>query len=795
MKAFRKHWLVIVLVLGFMVIYAWGGGFTSPSSIFQHDEYMLLISPGLMYMTGDWIPHQTSSPPPPGRHDYFQTMIGPPHCFHYVYIVVIHAVYLIGSLFGAYSTPLELTGNYQFIQLIGRMLVILCSAGALMMTYRIGKLVFREERIALMAVLMMGISPYYFMNSKIAKVDVPMIFFATVSMYFLLRAAEERKTSQYVWAGLFCGLSAGTKLPGAFMVFPIAFVYFANALKGRERFVPFKLMAAGLASFVGVFGTNPNLLIYFDDFIWAIEMFQVDLKAQGGIIHPWYHYYMTLDTLKFLLENTFPSMFAGQVPVYFAIGGFGAVLFRRRLREYTLLVFPMSFLLLKLPTLASNLYREYHVCIFVMALLAAYALHVLFRYTVDRFVANRAFRAVCMCLVLGWMLKAPFAYANEFNYYATVPSSKGIASSWIEKYIPAGSSFLLSDLVTIDARKYSQEQFSNYVKDPKWMEHITDRYEYALLVPFKASSLNEYCSQNVKLLKIFRALSTGYTDIYLYKIKKDGGSEANGSVEERAQHDVRLFVEGDEPLIRIRLDRKCLAHSAHTLLLSIEDEVFPVAIPEYADLVYARLPARFAGQEVVCRYTILPFELPARHSIAGIERFASGDSLIATEYLLTSGEKEVVLDVDPRDLLGSLQGASWTKEPVLNPATYIHKRVKDSNAEHMDIRIESVRFGEGTFQEAVLERKNNPSILEVQAVSGMGSGPVRMQMVQKQDADVPYIPFDYIKVEIERVDATRSTFLYQHLSSGGEKDLWLPLLDVRRGDRIQLQFLADRSGS
>ena len=100
-------------------------------------------------------------------------------------------------------------------------------------------------------------------------------------------------------------------------------------------------------------------------------------------------------------------MFAGQVPVYFAIGGFGAVLFRRRLREYTLLVFPMSFLLLKLPTLASNLYREYHVCIFVMALLAAYALHVLFRYTVDRFVANRAFRAVCMCLVLGWMLKAP----------------------------------------------------------------------------------------------------------------------------------------------------------------------------------------------------------------------------------------------------------------------------------------------------------------------------------------------------------------------------------------------------
>lgn len=786
----RQNLAIILLILVFVGIYSWGIGYFSPSSIFQHDEYMVLISPIQMYARGDWIAHQTSSPPPAGRHDYFQTMLGPPHTFHYILIASVHTVYRIGKVFGFYKNPFDLVAdNGNLVKVIGRTLIIFCSAGALWMTYRIGRLVFQSERVALMAVPFMGLSWYYFYNSKIAKVDVPMIFFVTVSMYFLLRASEEGKARQYFWSGLFCGLSAGIKLPGTFMVLPIIFVYVTNAIRGRESYVPIKLMVAGVAAFIGVFGTNPNLLIYFSDLLWAIKEFDADLKAQGGITHPWYHYYATLDSPKFLLTTTFPGMFSGQIPTYLAIAGFFIVLYRRRLKEYALIAFPVFYLLLKLPSLVSQIYREYHVCIFVMALLAAYALHHIYQNTVERWVKNRLFHVACLSVVLLVVLKGQMAYANRFNYYATEDSNKQIAVDWVDRHLPPDARFVVSDLVSVNR---PSQDFSHVASYPDWPTRVVQEFDYAMIVPFKAAILFSYCEQNAKLIKKFSALSTGYADIHLYRLakSKEKTPPVANSRNNRGNSQ-KLRLKGDHPLLQVYLQKGCQAHLSHTAWLQLEASMIPVALPAHADAVYVRLPGQYAGQELTCNYAILPLDLPPREQVAGIEDLKFDGRQTAVEYTFTDNTRQILLTRDPEELLRDFKNTSPERQPVLNLPRYLAGLLQDGTPDSLRLEVMPVDEEIGSFKEIIVERRNDLSALQFIQADDHPT-PIRLNVIQKNDSEVRVPPPLFVRMEIQRVDATRSVLLFQNQPASGDT-LRLPPVSLRSGDHIRLKFTSRRN--
>ena len=775
---------ILVLLVCFLALYTWNQGYVGASSTFQHDEYMLGIAPGLMYSTGSWIAKQTSAAPPAGRHDHYQTMLGPPHCFHYALIAVVHTIYLAGTLAEVYGTPFDLITDYDFVKQLGRALTVICSLGSLLMTYRIGRLVFDSERVSLAAVVLMGLSSYYVAHSRLAKVDLPMIFFATVSMYYALRAYESGGITDYLWAGLFCGLSAGTKLPGAFTVFPILATYVAGVAQGREPLVPWKLAAAGGTAFAGMFGTNPNLLVYFDDFIWALRIFSQDLRGQGGISQPTLHYYLSLDSLRLLVDRTFPQMFAGRVATYFALGGFVMMAAKRVRKGWVLASLPVCYILLNLPMLVSRLYREYHLCVFVMALMAAYGIHLGFHYTVDRFVRAKSLRLLCWCTLLILLLRAQIVYADRVVYYAGQPSSREVMFQWINRYIPEDSRFVTSALAGADSRWYRTTGWLDLARNPSWRDEIAQSFDYVSIVPYKAHALFEFCEQRASLVKIFSVPSTGHADIRLYAL----GEEALRRIGVASARD-RIGYEGLSCQI---LAADGLMHfgrqtpGAQTALVLFGDVVSYVGIPEDCDAAYVRVSKEQLAQGPAMMVGVLPFEVPLGQRVVSIDRVYSDQKLLATEYGLTDGSIRRAYSESPEVLMAEGQWATATRRPVLDVPGYLRAMLR--------------RLGEGSTEEntmnpeptsgriVVVERPAGKVSIQLEVESGPAVREmVRFQVESADGASSGSLPPDRVRLRVLRPDGTCSKVIFQNWPMQ-DAQILLPPIGLSPGDRVRLEF-------
>ena len=88
---------------------------------------------------------------------------------------------------------------------VAEIVEILFSAGAILFTYLIAEKVF-DERAALLAALIMALSPTYFSFTGSALSDIPSTFFVLGALFFFIKR-------NYVLTGVFCGISFLTRFP------------------------------------------------------------------------------------------------------------------------------------------------------------------------------------------------------------------------------------------------------------------------------------------------------------------------------------------------------------------------------------------------------------------------------------------------------------------------------------------------------------------------------------------------------------------------------------------------------
>ena len=93
---------------------------------------------------------------------------------------------------------LSLVYRIQFSDLAGRLLAVAVGLGTVFLAYQTGKTLYGKMTGAF-AALFLALMPYHVLVSRQVLLDGPMVFFTTLTMYFLSRFGVSQKPDSYLF--------------------------------------------------------------------------------------------------------------------------------------------------------------------------------------------------------------------------------------------------------------------------------------------------------------------------------------------------------------------------------------------------------------------------------------------------------------------------------------------------------------------------------------------------------------------------------------------------------------------
>gem|GEM_PF-4855216 len=167
--------------------------------------------------------------------------------FHFFVNAVFYAPYL-GFLYltGGIQSPaasfpygfLDPVASMTVLHMITRAINLGMAVGIAFFVYLISKEMFNERKAALLSALMLGLSPLFVVLSKIGRLDVPMVFHTTISLYLLIRVIKGGRKWDYVLFGLSMALALATKLQSvSFYVIIVPVLLYFHFGEGRGSYI------------------------------------------------------------------------------------------------------------------------------------------------------------------------------------------------------------------------------------------------------------------------------------------------------------------------------------------------------------------------------------------------------------------------------------------------------------------------------------------------------------------------------------------------------------------------------
>lgn len=199
----------------------------------------------------------------------------------------------MGIVFALVSRITDIHSLRQYI-FIARIMVILFTAGVVLLVYLTGKMI-AGEKAGLFAALLMALNPYYLWFSSIAKEDPMMVFLVMLAMYLFTMYLSYGNNKYFYLSMVSAGFAASVKYP-ALLLFPfLLLLYFLNEKAAFNH----KLNAAGksFALYVLAFitGTPSSILATGELIKGAVGEFQHYTTFHPGFIHfSWFVHFQTI---------------------------------------------------------------------------------------------------------------------------------------------------------------------------------------------------------------------------------------------------------------------------------------------------------------------------------------------------------------------------------------------------------------------------------------------------------------------------------------------------------------------
>ena len=181
---------------------------------------------------------------------------------------------IVSDVVLTYSGGLDQAGNMSSaamgqIHLAGRLMNCFFGAGLASLTFAIGARTISKTG-AIIAASIVGVAPALLVHSRFQTVDMLATLLAIASVYACIRMmeADAPVTKWVVWAGVFAGLSAGTKYVGIVAIFAI--VAAAIVIK-QPKAIVFGVLAALLAFVVSTPGCILDREAFMRDFTFELN--------------------------------------------------------------------------------------------------------------------------------------------------------------------------------------------------------------------------------------------------------------------------------------------------------------------------------------------------------------------------------------------------------------------------------------------------------------------------------------------------------------------------------------------
>lgn len=195
----------------------------------------------------------------------------------YIFIVSIGIV--IATLTGWVNLNWENLGanigQISNLYLTGRIAAVLMGIATIYFVYVLGRKAY-GRRAGMLAALFMAILPIHVMHSKFMAVDVPSTMLATVALIFAIRLSEGCRLRDYIFAGLFAGLAAGTKYnAGLVLIAPLVMHLYASKTNPIFRLFDPKLIGMAGCAVIGFIIGTPGVFInqpqFINDFMYEVN--------------------------------------------------------------------------------------------------------------------------------------------------------------------------------------------------------------------------------------------------------------------------------------------------------------------------------------------------------------------------------------------------------------------------------------------------------------------------------------------------------------------------------------------
>lgn len=153
----------------------------------------------------------------------------------------------------------------------GRLVVAIMGVGTVLLVYIIGKTLY-GAKAGLAGSAIMTVIPIFVLLSHFIKPDVPMTFWATLSLLFCIYIYRTGNLKWYILSGIATGLSGGSKYP---MLLSFLVVITAHFLRKTPRFrnIFYSFLFVGISFII----TSPYIILDWQRFFH-------DVRCLGGLI-------------------------------------------------------------------------------------------------------------------------------------------------------------------------------------------------------------------------------------------------------------------------------------------------------------------------------------------------------------------------------------------------------------------------------------------------------------------------------------------------------------------------------
>jgi 4-amino-4-deoxy-L-arabinose transferase-like glycosyltransferase len=494
--------LAPILLLG-LLLRLWGLDFGLPY-MYHPDEPNKIAIAQRIFKTGDLNPHDFRKPT---LSVYLNALAYVPY-------------YLFGKLRGVFQTPSDILAptmlamgvgktDMPTTMLMGRLITTVFALFSVILVFVLGKQTYGKGLVGLLAALMMAISPSNVNNSRNLMENSFLTCAIIATVWASMNIYQRGRLRDYVLAGIFTGMAASFKYPGAVVILAVPTAHFLR--EGWAGVKDYRLyLALALAPAAFLLGTPYALLDhnkFLEDILFAFHHYQTGHAGMEGNSLLWYLSYLcrieglvallaVIEIARACLKRHKPVILLSSFPtVYFAF----ISLFSVRNDRTLLPVTPFLFIL------------------------ASALLIRLYQHTAQlRSRPVRAASTVGLSLITLISLAIPAYHTIADGIRLNTVDSRETAGIWIENNLPPGTKIAVESYTSyVDPARFAVQGFIQMIdQTPDW--YVAQGFEYLV---FGQGMFRRYYDEPEKYGAEIEQYDKFFDRFQLVRTFTDGGYE------------------------------------------------------------------------------------------------------------------------------------------------------------------------------------------------------------------------------------------------------------------------------